>query len=136
MAALRGKRVSVLGYTFKRDADDVRDSLAPKLIRYIEREAPAKIVVSDPFITADAVECISGLEFTPNMDAALVGADVVFIATNHTLYERESDKIAAAARLHGACVVDIWNICGLGRVTFDREALRVEAPLKLRRSAA
>jgi UDP-N-acetyl-D-mannosaminuronic acid dehydrogenase len=31
------RRVAVLGLTFKRDTDDERDSLAPKLIRLLER---------------------------------------------------------------------------------------------------
>ena len=39
--------VAVLGYTFKKDTDDVRDSLAPKLVRYIERELALEVRLSD-----------------------------------------------------------------------------------------
>lgn len=37
---LHDKRVALLGYSFKADTDDVRDSLAPKLYRYVDRETP------------------------------------------------------------------------------------------------
>jgi UDP-N-acetyl-D-mannosaminuronic acid dehydrogenase len=133
---LERKRVAVLGYTFKRDADDVRDSLAPKLVRYLHRESPAGIVVSDPFITSDFVEHLGGLEFTADFETALAGAEVVFIATDHSLYARQSRKIVEAAQHHGAGIVDIWNICGQDRVAFDAPSLAAREALDLRRAAA
>lgn len=133
---LCGKRVAVLGYTFKADADDVRDSLAPKLVRYLQREAPAKIVVTDPFITADSVEAVPGLEFTADFETALAAADVVFIAMNHSVYGQQSQKIMDAVRLYGVKVVDIWNTCGKARVAFDEEVLGAQNTHDLRRSAA
>lgn len=132
---LQGKRVVVLGYTFKGDADDIRDSLAPKLIRYLQREAPATIVVSDPFITAQQVEHVPGLVFTADLDAALAGADLVMIAANHSLYAKSSEKILDAARRSGARIVDIWNICGQGRVLIDQQTMAAQTLLKVRRPA-
>ncbi len=38
IGSLASRKVAVLGLTFKRDTDDERDSLSPKLIRLIERE--------------------------------------------------------------------------------------------------
>jgi UDP-N-acetyl-D-mannosaminuronic acid dehydrogenase len=134
--SMRGKRVAVLGYSFKRDADDVRDSLAPKMVRYLARETPAKIVVSDPFLKPEDIEPCAGVEFTPDMDTALAGADYVLIATNHSVYTSESHKILDAARLHGARVVDIWDCCGQGRVAFDQESFESETSYKLCRPAA
>jgi UDP-N-acetyl-D-mannosaminuronic acid dehydrogenase len=134
--SLHGKRVAVLGYSFKRDADDVRDSLAPKLVRYLQRETPAKIVVSDPYLTAEQIEPCTGVEFTPCLDTALKDAEFVLIATNHSLYSREREKILDAARLHGARVVDIWDCCGQGLVTFDEESLGAQTAIKICRTAA
>src|SRR5690606_17971560 len=107
-----------------------------KLVRYLQRETPAKIVVSDPHLTAEQIEPCSSVEFTPCLDTALKDADFVLIATNHSLYSRERDKIVDAARLRGARVVDIWDCCGLGLVTFDRESLGAQSALKLCRAAA
>lgn len=47
---LEGKNVIVLGYTFKRNTDDTRDSLVPKLIRYIEKQVPKKVAVIEPHL--------------------------------------------------------------------------------------
>src|SRR5207245_2612358 len=38
LGTLASKKVAVLGLTFKRDTDDERDPLSPKLIRLLERE--------------------------------------------------------------------------------------------------
>ncbi|REK19229.1 MAG: nucleotide sugar dehydrogenase [Planctomycetota bacterium] len=134
--SLKGRRVAVLGYTFKGDADDTRDSLAPKLLRYLQRETPARIVVSDPYIKADAVEPLPTLEFTPEFETALCDVDLVFIATNHSCYREQSQKIVDAARLYGVKVVDIWNICGQGRVAFDEESIRSQTTVGMQLSAA
>ncbi|TGO37859.1 hypothetical protein BHYA_0087g00170 [Botrytis hyacinthi] len=44
---LRGKKVVVLGYTFKRGTGDVRESLAREVIRMLGEEKPGEIVVWD-----------------------------------------------------------------------------------------
>ncbi|KAF5872261.1 putative udp-glucose 6-dehydrogenase protein [Botrytis fragariae] len=44
---LRGKKVVVLGYTFKRGTGDVRESLAREVIRMLGQERPGEIVVWD-----------------------------------------------------------------------------------------
>lgn len=47
---LEGKHVIVLGYTFKKDTDDTRDSKVPKLIRYIEKQVPKRVAVIEPHL--------------------------------------------------------------------------------------
>lgn len=44
---LRGKKVVVLGYNFKRGTGDVRESLAREVIRMLSEEKPGEIVVWD-----------------------------------------------------------------------------------------
>ena len=48
IGSLSSRKVAVLGLTFKRDTDDERDSLSPKLIRLLEREL-ADVAVCDPY---------------------------------------------------------------------------------------
>ena len=127
--------MAVLGYSFKRDADDVRDSLAPKLIRYLSRETPAAIVVTDHHLTVNEIEPCPGLQFTPDLDTALRNADFVFIATNHSLYTEQREKILATVE-RGARVIDIWDCCGQSRATIDAESLAKQKSFQLRRAAA
>ncbi|KAK3244971.1 hypothetical protein CYMTET_45439 [Cymbomonas tetramitiformis] len=47
---LLDKKVAVLGYAFKKDTDDARDSLVPKLIRYLLRNCVDVVSVHDPLL--------------------------------------------------------------------------------------
>jgi len=98
--SLRDCKVAVLGLTFKRDSDDVRDSLSIKLIRLLEREL-AHVARHDPYVT----------EGTESLDSALAGASAVIVATNHSEYDDLLPRLPA-----DALVVDPWNVTGTGQV--------------------
>ena len=76
IGSLSNRKVAVLGLTFKRDTDDERDSLSPKLIRLLEREL-ADVAVCDPHAPSP----------TQPLDQAVADADVVIVATNHSAFE-------------------------------------------------
>jgi UDP-N-acetyl-D-mannosaminuronic acid dehydrogenase len=98
--SLRDCKVAVLGLAFKRDSDDVRDSLSLKLIRLLEREL-AHVARHDPHVA----------EGSESLEAVLAGAGAVVVATNHSEYDE------LLPRLPGdAIVVDPWNVTGTGRV--------------------
>ncbi len=106
LGSLRGRRVAVLGLTFKRDSDDVRDSLAPKLIRLLEREL-ATVVAHDPHAPVAS---------EPLHDA-LGGAEVVVVATNHSEFAGAGALKELAERTAQDClVVDPWNTFGAAQV--------------------
>ena len=109
--SLRDRKVAVLGLSFKRDSDDLRDSLSHKLIRLLEREL-AHVSRHDPHVPAQSEP----------LDAALDGADAVVIATNHSEFDQLLERLPADILL-----VDPWNTTGSGRV-FARahELARVE----------
>jgi UDP-N-acetyl-D-mannosaminuronic acid dehydrogenase len=126
---VQGAQVAVLGYAFKKDTDDVRDSLAPKLVRYLRRENPAAIRLSDPHLDAS----IDGLEnLTPQ--AAVADAQIIFLATNHSCFKEQLSRLAALAAPE-AWVVDLWNMGGMGRI-FYRASLLVENTEEQQRRAA
>jgi UDP-N-acetyl-D-mannosaminuronic acid dehydrogenase len=98
--SLRDCKVAVLGLTFKRDSDDVRDSLSAKLIRLLEREL-AHVTRHDPYVT----------DGTESLESALSGANAVVVATNHSEYESILPLLP-----HDAVIVDPWNVTGTGEV--------------------
>jgi UDP-N-acetyl-D-mannosaminuronic acid dehydrogenase len=110
-----GKKIAVLGYTFKRDSDDVRDSLVPKLIRYIEREVPASVAVHEPHLG----RIIDGEQANSPLYEAVSDADVIFIGVNHRVFQEGFAEIRAAAK-DTAFFVDIWNVSGTQKIFFRK----------------
>jgi UDP-N-acetyl-D-mannosaminuronic acid dehydrogenase len=103
---LSARKVAVLGLTFKRDTDDERDSLSPKLIRLLEREL-ADVAVSDPHASTP----------TQSLADAVQDADVVIVATNHSEFEGPSAlRTILASGAEDCLVVDPWNALGTSQV--------------------
>jgi UDP-N-acetyl-D-mannosaminuronic acid dehydrogenase len=116
IGSLRERKVAVLGLTFKRDTDDERDSLSPKLIRLLEREL-ADVSVCDPHASSP----------TQPLEDAVEGAAVVIVATNHSAFQHPEALETIAAKAAGDCLlVDPWNALGAAKVFgYVREALTV-----------
>jgi UDP-N-acetyl-D-mannosaminuronic acid dehydrogenase len=110
---LASRKVAVLGLTFKRDTDDERDSLSPKLIRLLEREL-ADVAVCDPH----------ALTPTQPLEDAVRDADVVIVATNHSSFERPEALRTILDAVRSECLlVDPWNSFGSSQVfAFATEA--------------
>jgi UDP-N-acetyl-D-mannosaminuronic acid dehydrogenase len=103
---LDSRKVAVLGLTFKRDTDDERDSLSPKLIRLLEREL-ADVAVCDPH---------AGTPTQPLSDAVR-DAEVVIVATNHSEFEGpEALRVILTTAADTCLVVDPWNALGTSQV--------------------
>ena len=116
LGSLRGRKVAVLGLAFKADTDDERDSLSHKLIRLLEREL-AEVAVHDPLVDTP----------TASFADAVLDADAVVVATNHTVFRGPGvlRAIADSAKA-GAVVADPWNTFGQ-RAVFGEAAALVAA---------
>ena len=116
LGSLRGRKVAVLGLAFKADTDDERDSLAHKLIRLLEREL-ADVAVHDPHVATP----------TQSFDDAVLDADAVVIATNHSEFRDRQVLAAIADSAKGdAVLADPWDCFG-SRHVFGRPAELVAA---------
>lgn len=103
--AIDGARVAILGLAFKRDIDDIRNSLAFKLKKILLAEG-ADVHLHDPLLPSEP------------LDAALRDADIIFLAMNHSAFDGLTpDGLRALAR-PGAVVCDVWNLLRTGRIVF------------------
>jgi UDP-N-acetyl-D-mannosaminuronic acid dehydrogenase len=99
LGSLANRKVAVLGLAFKADTDDERDSLSHKLIRLLEREL-ADVAVHDPHVATP----------TAPFEEAVEGAEVVFVAANHSEFRDPRALATIAERAAADClVVDPWN---------------------------
>jgi UDP-N-acetyl-D-mannosaminuronic acid dehydrogenase len=106
IGSLSSRKVAVLGLTFKRDTDDERDSLSPKLIRLLEREL-ADVAVCDPHAATP----------TQLLEEAIRDAAVVIVATNHSEFERPATLELIHSLVADDCLlVDPWNTLGTSQV--------------------
>jgi UDP-N-acetyl-D-mannosaminuronic acid dehydrogenase len=103
---LEGRRVCVLGLAFKADTDDERDSLSHKLVRLLERQL-AEVVVHDPLVAAATV----------SFEDAIRGAEVVVVATNHSVFRTAAALATIVAHASSDCLIaDPWDCWGSGQL--------------------
>jgi UDP-N-acetyl-D-mannosaminuronic acid dehydrogenase len=116
LGSLRGRKVAVLGLAFKADTDDERDSLSHKLIRLLEREL-ADVAVHDPHVPTP----------TQSFEGAIIDADAVVVATNHSEFRgRQVLAAIADSAKRDAILADPWDCFGTQQV-FARPAELVAA---------
>ncbi len=98
--SVKGSRILVIGVTYKRDIDDVRESPALDILRILESRG-ARVSYNDPYVPALDLNQVTlrSVELIP----ALREADIVLIVTDHSSYSYPD--IVERARL----VVDTRN---------------------------
>lgn len=95
---LVGKKMTVLGYAFKPDTDDTRESPALEVIKLLLDDAPREIAVFDPFCNP----CIVKEEI-----GGLIGADV--LKENGGSIEVYSDAYQACLDTHAVLIMTACN---------------------------
>jgi UDPglucose 6-dehydrogenase len=106
--SVAGKRIAVLGLTYKPKTDDMRD--APSLVIIPELQAAgASVVAYDPEGVKMARPLLPGVEFVENAYACLEGADAAVVITEWDEFRAlDLDRVKAA--LAKPVVVDMRNI--------------------------
>ena len=121
---IHDRNVAVLGYTFKMDTDDTRDSLAPKLVRYIERELPRRVRLSEHHLPMPSFEDAGRTFQNHSVEEAFENVDCVFVATNHSAYNGVLKQLCKLRP--EAWVVDIWNLSGVDRIFYQAGLIETE----------
>lgn len=89
---LKGKTIGLLGLTFKADCDDIRDSLAMKLLKFLKRKK-VKTFYSDEYYS---------LPGSITKKELIKKSDIIIISTPHSAYK----KIKITKK---KVLVDIWG---------------------------
>jgi len=112
---LRGKKIAILGASFKPNSDDVRDSPALDIAAQIQA-AGAHVTVHDPKAIANAQKLLPALTYAESVEKCLEGADLVLHLTEWKMY-RELDPAALLKVVANPLIID-------GRNALDRDKWR------------
>lgn len=110
LADLEGARIAVLGYAFKAETDDTRNTPAVEIVdKLVNRGADVR--VTDPYVPAATIESEVGLS-PVRLPEALANAECVVIVTGHDQYRSLSAELLEERIGSASSVVD-------GRFVFD-----------------
>jgi UDPglucose 6-dehydrogenase len=93
-----GKTVALLGVAFKRDTNDIRNSPAIDFVNFCNEKGVQHLHVFDPAAMLMIQTVFPGSEqmkYVESAEAALNGADVVFIATDWPQFRGLADRLLA-----------------------------------------
>lgn len=105
---VRGKKIGVLGLTFKPNTDDMRDSPAIAIIRALQ-DGGAKVVACDPEGVEQAKLVLDNVEYVADAWEAIDGASAAVLVTEWDAY-RGLDLKAMKDKLASPVLVDLRNV--------------------------
>jgi len=106
--SVQGKRIGVLGLTFKPNTDDMRDSASLDIIPALQRKG-ATVRAFDPEGMHEAEKLLQDVAYAKDAYDAIEGADVLVILTEWNEF-RSLDWARVAQQMKGRAVVDLRNI--------------------------
>ena len=106
--SLKGKRVGLLGLTFKPNTDDMRDAPSIPLVRGLV-ERGASVVAFDPVGREAAAPLLPPIDFAAHPEEVADGADAVVVITEWDEF-RGLSLSDLALRMRGNALLDLRNI--------------------------
>jgi len=103
-----GKKIAVLGVTFKPNTDDMRDAPSLDIIPLLQR-AGATIAAFDPAGMDQAAQLLPGVAWAASAQAAMQDADILLILTEWNEF-RALQWPQVADAMAGRLIVDLRNI--------------------------
>ena len=74
----KGRKVTVLGVTYKADVDDIRESSLLELADLLKKEGSVSVTITDPYAKIEGIE--------RNVYKAAEGSSLVVLGVNHREY--------------------------------------------------
>jgi len=108
LGIFRGKRLGVLGLSFKPNTNDIRESPAIRIIQALMREG-AKIRAYDPVAMEDARKELPGAELAADPYEAAEGADALILATEWNQF-RNLDLSRLKEVMRDPVLIDLRNV--------------------------
>ena len=108
--SLEGKRVGVLGLTFKPNTDDMRDAPSIPLVTGLV-ERGAEVVAFDPVGHEQARPLLPAITYAPSPEAVADDADAIVVVTEWDEF-RGLNLRDLALRMRGNTLLDLRNIYG------------------------
>ena len=108
--SLAGKRVGVLGLTFKPNTDDMRDAPSIPLVTGLV-ERGAEVVAFDPVGHEQAKLVLPAIDYADTPEGVAEGADAVVVVTEWDEF-RGLSLSELARRMRGNALLDLRNIYG------------------------
>ncbi len=105
---LSGKKIAVLGLSFKPETDDMRESPAVDIIKELQNRG-ATIKAFDPVAMEEAKHSLPDIEFTTDEFEAIEGADVLVFLTEWNQF-RALDMEKVKRLLKSPKIADLRNI--------------------------
>jgi UDPglucose 6-dehydrogenase len=105
---LRGRKLAVLGLSFKPNTDDIRESPAIRIIQALQKEG-ARIRAFDPVAMPEARRVLEGVEYGSDAYDACSGCDALILATEWNQF-RSLDLARLKTVLKAPVMVDLRNV--------------------------
>jgi UDPglucose 6-dehydrogenase len=106
--SVQGKRIGVLGLTFKPNTDDMRDAPSIPLVEALV-EGGAEVIAFDPVGREQAEKVLPKIAYAESAESVADGADALVVVTEWDEF-RALDLDELAGRMRGKVLVDLRNI--------------------------
>ncbi len=105
---LKGKRLAVIGLSFKPNTDDMREAPSVDIIQMLQKSG-AHIVACDPAAINEAKKVLTGVDFVESPYEAIQGADAMILMTEWNPY-RNLDLEQLKKGMKTPVMIDLRNI--------------------------